>query len=51
MSGSQRLGYTEWDAGRQGVELYDYQHDPRELRNRADDPQSADTVAELKIKA
>lgn len=42
-----RWRYTEWDQGRQGVELYDHDHDPRELTNLAKSPEHAQTVAEL----
>ncbi len=42
-----RWRYTEWDEGKQGRELYDHQNDPGELRNLADDPQSAQTVDQL----
>ncbi|MBM3723985.1 MAG: sulfatase [Acidobacteria bacterium] len=34
---TERYRYTEWDGGKQGVELYDYQTDPREAVNRAGD--------------
>jgi iduronate 2-sulfatase len=44
---TERFRYTEWDDGKQGVELYDYQTDPAELRNLAKDPQHAATVSEL----
>lgn len=43
-----RWRYIEWDGGKQGVELYDEQNDPGELRNLAHDPQYAKTVAQLK---
>jgi len=39
--------YIEWNEGRAGRELYDHQADPRELTNRAEFPEHADTVAEL----
>ncbi len=39
--------YTEWDQGRRGVELYDLQTDPHELKNRAKDPPTAEIIAEL----
>jgi arylsulfatase A-like enzyme len=42
-----RWRYTEWDDGAQGRELYDHDHDPRELTNLAGTPQYAQTVAEL----
>ncbi len=40
--------YTEWDEGRRGVELYDLQADPHELKNLAKNPARANTVAELR---
>jgi iduronate 2-sulfatase len=46
---TQRWRYTEWDEGRQGVELYDHDDDPREFTNLAKNPDHAKTVAELKI--
>lgn len=45
---TERWRYTEWDDGRRGTELYDYQTDPDELHNRANDPECAAIVAELK---
>ena len=44
---AERWRYTEWDEGRQGVELYDHASDPRETVNLADDPRHAGTRAEL----
>ena len=34
----ERYRYIEWDGGKKGVQLYDEQADPGELRNLADDP-------------
>ncbi len=42
-----RYRYTEWEAGRQGVELYDYQADPLETKNLASDPSRAPIVAQM----
>jgi iduronate 2-sulfatase len=47
---TERWCYTEWDGGRYGVELYDHQTDPREMKNLAPDSQHAATVAELRDK-
>ena len=44
---TERWRYTEWDAGRRGVELYDHDADPHEYANLAQDPQHAATVQEL----
>lgn len=43
-----RYRYTEWDGGRQGVELYDHESDPHELTNLAASPAQAPVVADLK---
>jgi iduronate 2-sulfatase len=45
---TERYRYIEWDGGRRGVQLYDHESDPRELRNLADDPKHAETVTRLK---
>jgi uncharacterized sulfatase len=45
---TERWRYTEWDGGKKGVELYDHDNDPRELKNLADDPKHAETVKRMK---
>ncbi len=45
---TERWRYTEWDGGADGVELYDHDADPRELKNLAADPAHAGTLSELK---
>ncbi|MBI5388530.1 MAG: sulfatase [Verrucomicrobia bacterium] len=45
---TERWRYTEWDDGNKGKQLYDYSTDPGEERNLANDPQHAQTLAELK---
>lgn len=35
---TERYRYTEWDGEKEGIELYDYQKDPAELKNVAKDP-------------
>ncbi|MGE3809663.1 MAG: sulfatase-like hydrolase/transferase, partial [Gemmataceae bacterium] len=42
-----RWRYTEWDGGRQGVELYDHDADSHEYVNVANDPQWASVRNEL----
>lgn len=43
-----RWRYTEWDNGKQGVELYDHEADPHEYANLANDPKRTKEVEELK---
>lgn len=45
---TERYRYTEWDNGKKGVELYDYDTDPHEYRNLAADPAHAAVVRELR---
>jgi arylsulfatase A-like enzyme len=40
--------YAEWDSGAAGSMLYDLSQDPHELKNLANDPKYAKTVAEMK---
>lgn len=42
-----RWRYTEWDNSKQGRQLYDYQTDPQEMKNLADDPQQASVVSQM----
>jgi uncharacterized sulfatase len=45
---NERYRYTEWDQGKKGAQLFDYQTDPNEMKNLADAPGHATVVAELK---
>ncbi len=47
---TERWRYTEWDQGRAGVELYDHDADPEEMKNIAADPQQAAVVADMKAR-
>jgi uncharacterized sulfatase len=47
---TERYRYTEWDDGKKGTQLYDYETDPGELKNLATDPGSKTIVAELKAR-
>jgi iduronate 2-sulfatase len=44
---TERYRYTEWDAGKSGVELYDHQNDPDEFTNLAKRDEMKGTMAEL----
>ena len=41
---TERWRYTEWDEGKAGVELYDHDADPREMKNLAAEPARAETL-------
>jgi iduronate 2-sulfatase len=45
---TERWRYTEWDGGKRGAELYDHETDPHEWRNLANDPNHAETVAQMR---
>jgi uncharacterized sulfatase len=45
---TERWRYTEWNGGKQGVELYDHTTDPEELKNLANDPTFATTTSQLR---
>lgn len=47
---TERWRYTEWEEGKQGIELYDQDQDqdPREFANLAGDQRHAESLAELK---
>jgi uncharacterized sulfatase len=45
---TERYRYTEWDGGKKGQQLYDYETDPGELKNLAQDPAHVETVKKLK---
>jgi len=44
---TERWRYTEWDEGREGVELYDYQTDPGEFTNLAKNDKYKATIETL----
>jgi iduronate 2-sulfatase len=46
---TERYRYTEWDDGKDGIELYDHQADPNEWHNLADEPTAASVRNELQI--
>ncbi|MBI4600675.1 MAG: sulfatase [Planctomycetes bacterium] len=45
---TERWRCTEWDEGREGIELYDHERDPQERRNLARDPGHARVVEEMR---
>lgn len=44
---TERYRYTEWDEGKQGIELYDTYSDPNEWYNLAEEPRYKDTIKHL----
>jgi len=45
---TERYRYTQWDGGKEGVELYDYQSDPGEWRNLAQEEGAKDALEQMK---
>ena len=45
---TERFRYTEWDQGKQGMELYDHDRDPSEQNNLYRDPAFEETIAGLR---
>ncbi len=45
---TERYRYTEWDGGKKGSQLYDYEKDPAELKNLANEPEYAEVVKQMK---
>jgi iduronate 2-sulfatase len=44
---TERYRYTEWDSGKKGSQLYDYEKDPDELKNLVDDPDYVAVVKQM----
>ena len=45
---NERYRYTEWDNGKEGAQLYDFENDPNENHNLANDPKYAKTISKLR---
>ena len=45
---TQRWRYTEWNGGKDGIELYDHQNDPDEIVNLANNPSYKSIIEELR---
>ncbi len=48
---TERWRYTEWNGGKEGLELYDHGDDPREFRNRALNPDAEAVAAMGRLRA
>ena len=48
---TERYRYMQWDEGKKGEQLYDYQTDPGELHNLAAEPAHADLMAQMRALA
>jgi len=48
---TEKWRYIEWDGGKEGVELYNRESDPREYVNLASDPKQATVLEEMKAHA
>lgn len=44
---TEKWRYTEWGGGEKGLELYDEENDPKELKNLAGDPAQKETMRKL----
>ena len=45
---TERWRFTEWQYGEKGMELYDHENDPQELKNVVNDSANAAVVKELR---
>ncbi|MCS7014565.1 MAG: DUF4976 domain-containing protein, partial [Gemmatales bacterium] len=45
---TERYRYTEWNDGKGGVQLFDYEKDPAELTNLAGRPEYAEVEKQLR---
>jgi uncharacterized sulfatase len=45
---TERYRYTEWNEGKAGVQLFDYEKDPAELTNLAGHPEYAEIQKQLR---
>ncbi|MEP7364555.1 MAG: sulfatase [Acidobacteriota bacterium] len=47
---TERYRFTEWNEGEEGMEMYDYQADPKEMKNLARDPAAGAERAKLQLR-